>query len=305
MAGFLNGPQYGTAPAFLQSGVSLPADGEAYIRSSLTASDLLLDDALDAISDVFSVDSTTVEAIEVLLNSFNSRYSTDRRMQDRRLIALKDSWIKLPNWFQPELCERGREVLNARADSAIRGCIFGTIAILLTAPQTVYLLNFSTAEASPLSPEYCQKMAERYVGKDCEKIPSDILALVDSGVAVVLDALLNLCSYQEKGTGREYTFKDSLMFYNGHLCRGSPAWEKLTRARTYFAIIRRKAMSLFGVERWSHEDFGLPFSQAYNTFLISVFTSAMLESVPESSIEDKKAILMMWYAYFYYCYAFV
>lgn len=292
--GFVRGGRYDTPVAFLKSGMTLPSmNGEKFIQSSMCEGDKLMDDALDAVSDVFSVDTYTLAAVDLLLNSYKSPNSAEERLHDSRLLAMKAYWGDLPYWFDAALLQRGREVLLAHADRALSECMANVLPIILSSPQTVRLLKYTAAEARMLSSDFTKSM-EIQTEFDPPELYKDLIPLVDIAVALSLDVFLNICSFKEDNMERKYTFNDGFSSYGGHLSRGSPVWAKLVKVRAYFSIIRRRAMCLFGADRWPYEQFGLPLSQAYCTFLLSVCATAMVKSISGCSPQDEHAVLMLW-----------
>lgn len=255
-----------------------------------------MDDALDAIGDICVVDPYSLDVVDVLLNSYKSANSTDSRMQDIRLQALKALWTNLPHWFDAGLCERGRAVLCARAAGGLLQSACSALAVVLASPQTALLLRLGSREAATLSAHFTHLMSAPYGARDKALIRQDMLPLVDALFAMVMDVLLHMCSSGDDAGQREYSFNDGFLSYGGHLCRGAAPWERLVRVRAYFSIIRRRAMCLFGKsDHWPFEIFGLPLNQAYCTFIMSVFSSAVMDSVRECPAEDKIAVLMEWY----------
>lgn len=267
------------------------------MRSSVIKGDLLMDNALDAVGDVYMVDPYSLDVVDVLLNSYKSANSADQRMQDDRMLALKAFWTDLPYWFDPAASERGRRVMCSRTDQVIIGCVSGALPIMMACPQTMMLLSCGSKETQLLSPTFKGMMHDAYGDGDSVTFQNSILLLVDATFAMMVDALLYMLSYCSSSNDKKYYFNDGHTLFGGHLSRGSAGWEKLVRIRAYFSIIRRRAMSLFGKhDRWEYEKYGLPLSQAYCTLMMSVFTTAILNSLGNCSAEDEKAALMTWSA---------
>jgi hypothetical protein len=277
LGGVLRGAHYGT-PAALLDGPPPPApDPDSPgpsdpLRSSLLKADALMDDALDAAGDLLSASSASYSAsiVDVLLNSYRSANSADRRLQDDRLLAFKAFWADTPDWFDPDVCERGRRLLSAHADRTMRACIFNALAICLSAPQSVLLLKYGSIEATSFNAEFYQTMNNDDGSYPAtyhhEEIRRDMLPLVDAVAVMVLDLVMGVLSCQTVSKLQSWeTDKDSLRPGNGgdggHLGRGSPAWEKLVRAGAYLSILRRRAMSVFGADSWPGQTAGLPMSQ--------------------------------------------